>query len=314
MTYRELKKFAISEAMFRLGDLFHKKIHADPAIIVSKKNISSVKKQIDIKYKKANDLSYDLELLLFLDKSLKIPMARYDQSWSEKGYKFLHTRSVGDMQMGILNSLWFRPEWSRIINNKYTLRNFELKQPVVYWRGSRSLQSEFHYKCKRSPYYDMCSYKKNVLHNYRDIIVKHFKNKSNKFIDIKYISKDRVSLARYIQNINYNYKYLIYLEGNAGGGAEFWMYNTNCVIIRQDILKSNSIYDHYIKPWKHYVPYQVGDFDDLVDKVIWCENNPSKCKDIIVNANNVHKLINDNNLRVKTFKIMAEIIHQNIIL
>ena len=52
----------------------------------------------------------------------------------------------------------------------------------------------------------------------------------------------------------------------------------NCVIL---MVKSkwNIWYSEKLKPWIHFVPVK-EDLSDLVEKILWCKNNDSKCSEI----------------------------------
>ena len=41
--------------------------------------------------------------------------------------------------------------------------------------------------------------------------------------------------------------------------------------------------ENLLQPWVHYVPLN-NDYDDLIDKIYWCEQNNDKCQQICKNA------------------------------
>ena len=72
--------------------------------------------------------------------------------------------------------------------------------------------------------------------------------------------------------------------------------------------------DHLI-PYVHYIPIK-NDWSDLLDRIIWCENNQSKCKKINTNAKKYVKNFLDEFKSNYHIKIIDEIIKkydQNII-
>jgi len=78
------------------------------------------------------------------------------------------------------------------------------------------------------------------------------------------------------------YKYIIHIQGHVCA------YRLSLEMAMGSlILKVDSTYkiwfDTLIKPYVHYIPVK-SDLSDLIDKIKWCKNNDSKCKEIAQNA------------------------------
>ena len=74
------------------------------------------------------------------------------------------------------------------------------------------------------------------------------------------------------------YKYIIHIEGHVESFRLSMELAMNCVIL---MVKSkwNIWYSEKLKPWIHFVPVK-EDLSDLVEKILWCKNNDSKCSEI----------------------------------
>jgi hypothetical protein len=89
-----------------------------------------------------------------------------------------------------------------------------------------------------------------------------------------------------------NYKYIISVEGNDKDSGINWKLNSNSLILMPKPTVSSWLMETTLIPNYHYVLLD-DDFSDLQEKLIWCENNQQKCKEIIKNANNYMKQFAD---------------------
>ena len=157
----------------------------------------------------------------------------------------------------------------------------------------------------------------------RAAITEHFYREPHKSVDIVLTGKKtpraswkqpKISMIEYIKRAYNKYKYMLYLEGNDLGSNVWWTYKPNCVVLRPAIVKCVCVYDMYLKPWKHYVPFDPLHPEDIIEKINWCEKNTNKCLDMIKCAGNVHAVVMDKNIRHETYKIMAKKIKDNLII
>lgn len=79
-----------------------------------------------------------------------------------------------------------------------------------------------------------------------------------------------------------NYKYLIDIEGNGfSARLKVLLFSGRPVFIQER--KCNEYYFFNLKPFIHYIPVK-SNFEDLLEKIDWAENNQEKCKEIAKNA------------------------------
>tara|TARA_B110000495_G_C23037870_1_gene620665 strand:+ start:1724 stop:2770 length:1047 start_codon:yes stop_codon:yes gene_type:complete len=336
-----------SEVKFRLGDLYSNKV-----IGSNSHDILTI--NTDIKDNRASlYLTPDITDILSNNKHLKLPCCSSDRADSTHGYVFSFARSTGDYKTGVLNDKWIERidgirNWlacshttSKIENvaMKYIFRDlrkqehnynnwkqnhprfstqdqitnidiikyniekpFETKQCVLFWRGAKT-EGYNQYQLKYN--YD----KKDMV---RCDVVEFYKQCPDNRVDMSF--ENKIHMRDMIYNACTKYKYLIDLQGNDVGSGSYWIYGTNCIIFRPEFVKSNNIYDHYLKPWEHYVPVDCRKFDDIIDKIIWCENNTEKCLQIIANANEIDNIIHNKLHRRNVNRLIAEKIKNNLII
>lgn len=83
------------------------------------------------------------------------------------------------------------------------------------------------------------------------------------------------------------FKYIVNIDGHVSAFRLSLELSMGCVI-----LLVNSPYSMWyrklLQPWVHYVPVKEN-LSDLLERVEWCQNNDSKCKEIATNALNFYK-------------------------
>jgi len=85
------------------------------------------------------------------------------------------------------------------------------------------------------------------------------------------------------QNSQIQYKYILDMDGNASTWDSLaWKLRSGSIIFRVSGVWNQWFFSKFI-PWVHFVPI-CEDFTDLIEKFEWCESNPDKCKEIILNA------------------------------
>ena len=119
-------------------------------------------------------------------------------------------------------------------------------------------------------------------------------------------------LLQTIYNANTKHKYVINIPGNDYSSNQWWVHGTSCIVFYPDFQKSRTVFDAYLKPWYHYVPFNATDPGDILDKIKWCENNIEQCKNIIKNSNDLHATMIDFNRREQVFAKMIPYIKNNL--
>lgn len=78
------------------------------------------------------------------------------------------------------------------------------------------------------------------------------------------------------------YKYIIHVDGHVSAFRLSYTLSMNSVVL---LVESDwkAWYSNLIKPYIHYIPIK-KDMSDLLDKIIWCQNNDLECKNITSNA------------------------------
>ena len=105
------------------------------------------------------------------------------------------------------------------------------------------------------------------------------------FNDPNELKEKGVNLVEYVdQEEQKKYKYVIYIEGNSAAYRLSYMLSNDYVVL---IVKSKFKlwYEELLKEYEHYVPIK-EDLSDLSEIIKWCKQNDSKCKEIMINANN----------------------------
>lgn len=327
-----IKKLAHEQARYRLGNLWDQKINADTerCEVVTIKSLPRPVPKIFQKWRKWQP---DLEHMFEIDKTLKIPCVK-DDNWTsmsaltngEKNvYQFCKQRSVGDLNTGMFNHKWLyvldRHPFAKVDFDSYKTP-FQKKSPVVFWRGTNTGgPNEYQRRVLAGEGY---TDRESRILGRRHVITEHFYREPHNSVDIVLTGgkpshsipwkQPKTSLLEYIKHAYSKYKYMLYLEGNDIGSNVWWTYMPNCVVLRPAIVRCVCVYDMYLKPWQHYVPFDPLHPEDIIDKVNWCEKNTNKCLDIIKQANHVHTLVMNKELRHETYKIMARKIKNNLII
>ena len=81
------------------------------------------------------------------------------------------------------------------------------------------------------------------------------------------------------------YKYIISVEGNDKDSGLQWKLKSNSVVFMPRPKISSWLMETTLIPNYHYIELR-DDFEDLEEKINWCDNNYKKCIEIIINAHN----------------------------
>ena len=110
--------------------------------------------------------------------------------------------------------------------------------------------------------------------SYKDIIdVKHFNPMNSR----DPLNDNFISLESHL-----DYKYLIDIEGKGfSGRLKVLLFSGRPIFIQER--KCNEYYFFDLQPFVHYIPIK-SNFEDLLEKIDWAEDNQEKCKEIARNA------------------------------
>jgi len=78
------------------------------------------------------------------------------------------------------------------------------------------------------------------------------------------------------------YKYIIHVDGHVSAYRLSYELKMGCVLLIADS-PYRLWFRSLLKPYVHYVPVK-GDLSDLFEKIRWCKENDTQCKDIALNA------------------------------
>ncbi|MGF6186784.1 hypothetical protein QF003_002666 [Leclercia adecarboxylata] len=171
---------------------------------------------------------------------------------------------------------------------------FQDKYPKVYWRGALSGSRYITPFLRQGPY-SLNSIESLELNTrfFSRIKSVFFSRQNNDFTDFKLSCNHSKNLIPEIESNGLwgtpvtpdemvKYKYLWCPNGNDVSSNLYWILSTNSVAFKENC-QHECVADYFIKPWIHYIPITSG-LEDLHEKYIWCERNPSKCLEIIDNA------------------------------
>ena len=179
----------------------------------------------------------------------------------------------------ILFSLAYDHSWYKFYNNKDTI-DFNNKLSKVFWRGSTTI-SLWNIKWYR-------------YGNREQLIHKWFDKHPDIDIGFSEIVENQNKYSKFLKNYTspkefYKYKYLLSVEGHAEAGGLNWKLASNSVVLMPKPNAITWLMEDKLIPNYHYVQI-MDNFDNLEDKLYWCNSNPAKVKHIIKNANNYMKM------------------------
>jgi hypothetical protein len=94
------------------------------------------------------------------------------------------------------------------------------------------------------------------------------------------------------------------LAGNDVATSFIWGAATNSVVLKEEYVWE-TFYGCHFEPWVHYVPIS-SDFDDLLDKLEWCDQHPADCKRMTEESQAMCRLLADRQLRTEILGRVAE--------
>jgi len=178
----------------------------------------------------------------------------------------------------ILRCLNYSRHWNDFYNKTQDLP-FEKKMNKIVWRGSTTGGEN-----RKGNRFTLIKKWFNKHLNIDIGFTQIFPDKKNNY---DFSIKPEMTITEML-----NYKYIISVEGNDKDSGINWKLNSNSLILMPKPTVSSWLMETTLIPNYHYVLLD-DDFTDLQEKLIWCENNQQKCKEIIKNANNYMKQFAD---------------------
>jgi len=203
-------------------------------------------------------------------------------------------RCDGNNSSVLLRCLNFHRHWSLYYNKPIDIP-FENKLDKIFWRGTTTgfyCYNDFGEIITRG------GNRFQLIENWFD---------KNKDIDIgfsfihRYWLEDKYS--KYVKGICnpeefLKHKYILSIEGNDKDSGINWKLNSNSLVLMPKPRVTSWLMETTLVPYFHYILLR-DDFSDLEQKLIWCNNNQDKCKEIIKNANAFMHQFHNNDLEQK---------------
>lgn len=163
------------------------------------------------------------------------------------------------MPLDVLRHFHFPPDALR----------WEDKRPAAVWRGMLNCQER----------------RARLVALYRE-------SKFHDIADIKHPPRMRNPKGWLTIKDQLKYRYVLSLEGNDVATNLKWIMASNSVALSPKLEYETWFMEGLLRPGVHYIQLR-NDLTDLDDKIEWCENNPEKVKQIVLNANSwVHRFQN----------------------
>jgi hypothetical protein len=181
-----------------------------------------------------------------------------------------------------INSEYFKRHWYLYYNKPRDI-SWDEKQGKLFWRGA--FTGNIHRPGSR---YKLLinNFEKSSLIDIGLTKSLGIPDEKRQYIDNKWLTK-KVEPEKFLE-----YKYILSVHGNDKDSGLNWKLNSNSVVLMNKPEYTSWLLECELKPWVHYVPLN-SDFTDLFDKIVWCEANQHKCKEIVQNANNFMKMFSD---------------------
>ena len=123
---------------------------------------------------------------------------------------------------------------------------------------------------------------------------------------VNFITNRRYKIKNKIVPSNLlKYKYQISLEGNDVATNLKWLFASRSVVLMPKPTCETWFCEGLLEPWVHYVPLE-NHLGDLIEKLIWCENNTKLCEKIIENQRTFFAIMYDQKLNNKIINSIFE--------
>jgi hypothetical protein len=203
-------------------------------------------------------------------------------------------RCKGNNCSVLLRCLNFDRHWSLYYNKPIDVL-FEDKIDKIFWRGTTTGFFGF----------DGSGHLITRKGNRFELIEKFFNQNKDIDVGFSFIHKDSLEerYNKYVKNRCQpsdflKCKYILSIEGNDKDSGINWKLNSNSLVLMPKPKITSWLMETTLIPDFHYVLLR-DDFSDLEEKLIWCNNNQDKCKEIIKNANAFMHQFHDDDLETK---------------
>jgi len=164
----------------------------------------------------------------------------------------------------------------------YEKLKFEHKIPIAVWRGTSTS-----FCWDQGPIVDRV---RNIPECARWSLVTRWSSSNVSVIDVgisrvvQLSPKLQQAYAPYVKpaltvDELLKFKYIVSVQGNDVATNLKWALASNSVVLMPPPTRESFILESNLKPWIHYVPLKY-DTSDLAEKVMYCELNEEKCKQI----------------------------------
>jgi hypothetical protein len=218
---------------------------------------------------------------------------------------FTKARRVGDTH-GIILKLHYIRHWKMLEDFNGTIfTQFEDKIPSIFWRGNSIVGTERHKLFEDFNFHEKYNIKFILPDNYKSVseIYNYYTVHPNFF------QQGLSTLEEHLK-----YKYILCLEGNDVSTGLKWMLMSNSIIVMAKATKESWLMEGLLLPYVHYLPID-ADFSNLDSQLTWCNENPTLCNQIPINANNYMKMFLNKENELKLFftitKHYEQYIHLN---
>tara|TARA_B100001564_G_scaffold170668_1_gene143478 strand:- start:372 stop:1283 length:912 start_codon:yes stop_codon:yes gene_type:complete len=173
----------------------------------------------------------------------------------------------GKTYNGVIANLNYHRHWNSVttIQRNAIEIPWNRKSPDFVWRGiDTGLKKKYgrNYFCEK----------------FKDYNVGYYATTGRNHINVDPYIKGHLNLDEMMK-----YKYLPVVEGNDKSSSFNWIVYSNCVPVMPKPRYDSWACDAMLKPNIHYVEVK-EDWSDFLEKIEWCRDNDSICKEIAMNG------------------------------
>ena len=187
-------------------------------------------------------------------------------------YALVKNRSQDSSEGIIVRCMNLRRHWEAVLEYDYWKKHdpkFESKRPAAIWRGSTT----------GDPRWPGARF---------TLVKKWYERAPAINVGFSSICQGRDAFEEYVKGPvgpeeMLKYRYIISARGNDKDSGLNWKLCSNSVVLMCPPETTSWLMESLLRPWVHYVPLR-SDFDDLQERVEWCENHLDACSKISENA------------------------------
>ena len=259
----------------KLNDLNFGNIYVNNKFCTKKNVVGNKQRYVDLL--NSSLIKYGLE-------DQKIFIMFGDTRDADSAYALSKCRRVteGSSSYSLVKCMNSPRHWGRTFYKMEDLREFKDKANIAIWRGISS-GGEWDGDLRTA--------------NRFALIEKHFNKHKN--IDVGFVALAQIAAPiknggysdtyraylkpRMVAGQMYDYKYILSVEGNDKDSGLNWKLNANSVVLMAKPQIGSWLMEETLIPNYHYIQLR-DDFEDLPEKIKWCDDNADACIEIIKNA------------------------------